>query len=243
MVQERGTLGSLSSGPFAQFFQETYEWVTHRRFCKHVLHSVVWQDSIGNKCVCKPNTLFSERTWLFFPIITDFEKRPWETRGLCKGSLGSRVWKQAAECCCVSITHSWGQWLRGPHPLEGIQQAAPDLVSSQSGGRGSHAGSTVNTAPATTPALVRVGDARGGEGRPRSYPSPAECSICGGRRFLAIDSGCQEENKNACSSLSRVHARCGHYQLILMPLSKQRAVWWVLERVYVCRSCEYSGSF
>ena len=108
MVQEPGTLASLSSCPFAQFFQETYEWVIHRRFCKHVLHGVVWQDSTGNKCVCKLNSLFSERTWLFFPIITDFEKWTWETRELCKSSLGTWVWKQAVECCCFSITHSWG---------------------------------------------------------------------------------------------------------------------------------------
>ena len=60
---------------------------------------------------------------------------------------------------------------------------------------------------------------------------------------LSSSSSSQEENKNACSSLSRVRAHCGHYQLILMPLSKQRAVWRVLERVYMCRSREYSGSF
>ena len=82
---------------------------------------------------------------------------------------------------------------RTPPPREGIQQAAPDLVSAQSRERGSSAGSTVNTAPSSSPPLVHGGDARGGEGRPQGGQSPGECSICGGRRFLAIDSGCQEE--------------------------------------------------
>ena len=108
-----------------------------------------------------------------------------------------------------------------PSPREGIQEAAPDLVSSQSGGRGSSAGPHSQHLPLHHPTSGprRRCPRRGGE--------MAALSVSQGVQYLwrqvisGIDSGCQEENKNACSSLSRVHARCRHYQLILMPLSSR----------------------